>query len=236
MQQYKIKKLSTADLVCEKIQDFIVDKTWAAGMRIPSENELAQQFGVNRLTVRIAIQRLYARGILDIRVGDGTYVCAFALDEQISDLSKFYVTEETVENSGEYCALLLTGCVGLAAERRTEEEADSLKTLCGAFCEACGKAEAPGGASLLAELAELFTELCGMLCAMSHNDLISYAFSLARMPLKEKILQAASASKEAVRVFPLAARSWKALGEAVSCKNAERASVVLREMMEICAK
>lgn len=45
----------------------------------PSESDLADLFGVNRLTVRLALQKLNTLGILDTRVGDGTYVCAFVL-------------------------------------------------------------------------------------------------------------------------------------------------------------
>ncbi len=45
------------------------------GMKIPSENELAQSFGVGRSTVREAVRILVAYGILEIRRADGTYVC-----------------------------------------------------------------------------------------------------------------------------------------------------------------
>ena len=69
---YKITKKSAADLVCEKMKELIINKTWTAGEKIPTEMELSHNFGVNRLTVRIALQRLNTLGLLDIRVGDGT--------------------------------------------------------------------------------------------------------------------------------------------------------------------
>ena len=74
MDDLKIKKKSTADLVCEKMKSMISNGTWQYYQKIPSESDLAEMFGVNRLTVRIALQRLNALGILDTRVGDGTYV------------------------------------------------------------------------------------------------------------------------------------------------------------------
>jgi GntR family transcriptional regulator len=47
---------------------------YASGMSIPSENELAREFGVARLTVRQAIQELRREGALVSRRGSGTYV------------------------------------------------------------------------------------------------------------------------------------------------------------------
>ena len=79
-QNYKIKKQSAADLVCEKMKELILRKEWNTGEKIPSEMELAESFGVNRLTVRIALQRLHTLGLLDIRVGDGTYVRSLCRD------------------------------------------------------------------------------------------------------------------------------------------------------------
>lgn len=47
---------------------------YAEGAPIPSENELARDFGVARLTVRQAIQELRSEGVLISRRGSGTYV------------------------------------------------------------------------------------------------------------------------------------------------------------------
>ena len=54
----KIRKMSAPDLVCERIQEMIAQGSWSYDQKIPSENELAESFGVNRLTVRIALQKL----------------------------------------------------------------------------------------------------------------------------------------------------------------------------------
>lgn len=45
-----------------------------AGGKIPSENELAQQFGVSRVTVRNALQKLSALELLETRFGEGSFV------------------------------------------------------------------------------------------------------------------------------------------------------------------
>jgi GntR family transcriptional repressor for pyruvate dehydrogenase complex len=68
------KKNGVADNVFNQLLGNISDKFWLAGAKIPSENELANSFQVSRFSVRTAIQRLAALGILESRQGDGTYV------------------------------------------------------------------------------------------------------------------------------------------------------------------
>jgi GntR family transcriptional regulator, transcriptional repressor for pyruvate dehydrogenase complex len=46
----------------------------AAGFQLPSENALAQQFGVSRTVVREAIARLKSEGLLETRQGAGAFV------------------------------------------------------------------------------------------------------------------------------------------------------------------
>ena len=45
-----------------------------AGERLPSESELAKQFGVSIITVRNAVGELCKRGLLERKQGKGTFV------------------------------------------------------------------------------------------------------------------------------------------------------------------
>jgi len=56
------------------IKNWITDKDFQAGEKIPSENELAGKFSVNRLTVRQAISQLVQEGFLISKRGEGTFV------------------------------------------------------------------------------------------------------------------------------------------------------------------
>ena len=53
----------------------ILDGRLSPGARLPSERSLAQEHGVNRVTVRTALERLKASGLLTAHVGRGTVVC-----------------------------------------------------------------------------------------------------------------------------------------------------------------
>jgi len=47
---------------------------WVAGTKLPTQRQLAMQFGVNRSTVQQALEELKSAGILEAKVGSGIYV------------------------------------------------------------------------------------------------------------------------------------------------------------------
>jgi GntR family transcriptional regulator, phosphonate transport system regulatory protein len=57
--------------------------------RLPSENELASQFGVNRHTVRQAIAGLVERGVVFKRKGGGSYLVPEMIDYPIGKRTRF---------------------------------------------------------------------------------------------------------------------------------------------------
>ncbi|MER7281899.1 FCD domain-containing protein [Dactylosporangium sp. NPDC000244] len=62
--------------VTERFRELIQDGSWPVGEKIPGEHHLAEELGVSRGTVREALRALSITGLLEPRVGDGTYVRA----------------------------------------------------------------------------------------------------------------------------------------------------------------
>lgn len=58
----------------EQIKRRIADNTWKQGQMIPSENEMAEMFGVSPGTVKNAFAELCKEGVLYRRQGKGTFV------------------------------------------------------------------------------------------------------------------------------------------------------------------
>src|SRR5512140_3495720 len=54
-----------------------------SGDRLPSVRELARQLAVNQNTILRAYERLTAEGVLELRHGEGTFVAAFAVGQQL---------------------------------------------------------------------------------------------------------------------------------------------------------
>ena len=62
---------------------------WQSEKRLPAERELAETFGVSRMTLRQAIQTLVDEGILERKVGSGTYVAEQKVAERALGMTSF---------------------------------------------------------------------------------------------------------------------------------------------------
>lgn len=60
--------------VADQLRQLIDSGEYAVGSRLPTERELAEQFGLSRPTVREALIALEVEGRIRIRVGSGIYV------------------------------------------------------------------------------------------------------------------------------------------------------------------
>ena len=68
------------DQAIARIKNLISSGEFTAGARLPTERELTQQFGVSRSSLREAVRALALVGVLESRVGDGTYVTTLEPD------------------------------------------------------------------------------------------------------------------------------------------------------------
>lgn len=76
----------------EVIRNKIEDGEFLPGMAIPSENDLADTYGINRMTVRNAIDALVSEGILKRVQGKGVYVVGNKVERDLETLGGFTQT------------------------------------------------------------------------------------------------------------------------------------------------
>lgn len=192
----KIKKTSAADLVCEKMREMVIDGTWPARSKLPSEGDLAERFGVNRLTVRIALQRLNALGILETRVGDGTYVIPFDFAKHINELADFYVTDEVMDATLEYRGIIETAAAELAIRRHAPQELEAMKACCRAFEEEVARfytlETADEKHASFLRTVDIGLAFHETLLKMTKNELLELAFTLAREPIRRHMAKNAA--------------------------------------------
>ena len=85
----------------ELIRSRIAEGIYQPGGSIPSENELAAEFEINRLTVRSAVDILVKEGLLKRVQGKGVYVTGGKIEQDVGELKGFTSTlQESRRKSG----------------------------------------------------------------------------------------------------------------------------------------
>ncbi len=75
--------------IADRLGDEIRRDMFAPGNRLPTELQLAQRFGVNRHTVRRAVDRLQDDGLLRVEQGRGTFVHEPMIEYPIGKRTRF---------------------------------------------------------------------------------------------------------------------------------------------------
>lgn len=65
---------SIKDLTLKQLKRYIVSGVVQPGQRLPPERELAERLGVGRSSIREALKVLEAVGLIEARVGEGTFI------------------------------------------------------------------------------------------------------------------------------------------------------------------
>jgi DNA-binding FadR family transcriptional regulator len=119
--------------IAEQIRSAILTGRLKAGDRLSPERELAEQFGVSRVTVRDALRSLEAMGLIAVKVGarGGAFVTAptgSKVAQTMSDMMMMSAT--TPEDIVEARLIVELGTVTLACARARDEDIAQLRELC----------------------------------------------------------------------------------------------------------
>lgn len=85
----RAKGIAVWHQIAEALRDDIKKKVFAPGNRLPSENELASRFAVNRHTVRRALAELESQGLVRADQGRGTFVVDDVVDYPLGKRTRF---------------------------------------------------------------------------------------------------------------------------------------------------
>lgn len=112
----------TAD-ICRKLVSHLMRGDWIEGDRIPAERELCQRLGVGRASLREAMKALEIMGLIETRLGEGTFVCSRS--EFFSRPLLWAITgsaKDEVHELIEARKLMEVEMAAFAAERATPED------------------------------------------------------------------------------------------------------------------
>lgn len=161
-----------ADVIAERLTRAIRDGLLNPGDRLPSEQELAREFGVGRTSVREGLQKLRAHGLVESRKGLGAFVTSPTSADPLADFAQW-----TAENPAAIETLLETRiglealAAGLAALRSTGEDRNRLAVLHRAHAAAARS----GDVGALVRTDEEFHE---QIFAAAGNEILSRLYEL----------------------------------------------------------
>src|SRR4051812_20303770 len=163
----------------EELISYVVHGTWKAGDRIPPERELCQQLGIARTSLREALKAMELIGMLDSRVGDGTFVCGRSEFLSRPLLWAFTGTDRAeLRDIMEARLFLEQDLAGLAAERASESEVDEIGRALQDMRNCIARRESPMEADMQFHLA---------VARAAHNEVMRNAVQLLRNLLRQWI-------------------------------------------------
>lgn len=213
----------TADIY-RKLVAHIIRGVWKPGTRIPPERQLGQLLGVGRASLREALKALEIMGLIETRLGDGTYVCQRS--EFLSRPLLWAITsssETEIQELVEARRLIETELSGLAAERATAEDLKQIGTHLDRMENSLERA----GEFLQADI-----EFHLAIGQAAHNSILMNALNLIRNLLQKWIgstLQVPGVSEKALE-------DHKAIFFAIAKKNAAAARSAMMSHLEDMAR
>ena len=120
---------SVTDQAIAKIKDMILSGEFTAGTKLPREQDLAMRLGLSRNSLREAVRALSLIGVLDTRVGDGTYVTSLEADALLTGLGLVgdLLEGSTLLEVHQVRRMLEPVATRLAANRLTDEDFAALE-------------------------------------------------------------------------------------------------------------
>lgn len=159
-----LHRVSISEQLFSILKQKIASGEWKNGEKIPSENELAAQYGVSRMSVRSAFQRLTALGLLETKPGDGTFVREFSLLHYFQEASDLIATSNNMDQIREFRRFFESDCVRLACLRRSEEDISALKAI-------WNRMQSTAGTDNFDAFFEADMDFHGKICEMTRNEL-----------------------------------------------------------------
>jgi DNA-binding FadR family transcriptional regulator len=167
--------------IADDIERLILDGTYIANSRLPSEQEMADKYGVSRNVVREALKRLKERDLVYIRTGSGTYIrkpSTKPVSDALHRLIRHSNADITIAHFYEIRRMLEPESARLAAKRAEQEDIEAIQAAYDDMEKSRGDGEAWSQADLQFHLA---------VTTAAHNPLIQSVLNPLTEPLREVI-------------------------------------------------
>ena len=210
----KKNKASASEMVFDSILNDITNLEYSPGDRLPSENDLAAQYGVSRVTIRKALNMLLALGIIETRTGGGSYVQKFKFSRITDAAAKIIVNQVSSDDIMQYRRLLeMESLRSLKTTDVKPADLMQLKKYCTLMEDCANKGDYDS-------YADYDFQFHRFICKMSHNALFVYSYDMlgsvmvAHMKSRYRIVSLTDEEKKDLML--LAAREHRKIVDAIT--------------------
>lgn len=209
-----VHRISALEDVQAQLVRLIIEGRVRSNDRLPPERELARLLGVGRTTLREALRGLVDRGMIESRPGAGWYVKR-SEDTVVQNLVLHFRLEDiTIEQTSEVRQLLEPYGARLAAERRTEDDIEALRTHLQQMAEALERTT-----FLTAD-----TQFHESLARATHNPF----FSMALKPILLVLFETRASVLARAKDMQTLTRQHRKVFDAVAARDGDAADTAMR--------
>jgi len=176
-----MKRFSLTEHIAQQIETQLLEGRWRPGERIPGERTLAAMMACARSTVRAALQRLVAKGLLDSRPASGMYVSDRLQTGPVSPWRQLIGEHSELRHEMLEFRLMLEGTTAyLAATRADEHDLRKMAGLIESLTEAHRRGDAASEAQMDARFHSALAEA-------SHNAVMRHLHNSLTTMIAEHI-------------------------------------------------
>lgn len=215
------------ETIMRELEMALLDGTYAANARMPAERALAERFGVSRNTIREALQRMAARGLLRIRPGAGVFVTDQLRTGVVSPWRQLVADHPAVRDDVLEFRHVLEGATAFFAAQRADE-ADRARIM----AELAALERARRANDQHAEAAA-DTRLHEAIALASHNSMFLHLHNSVIIMLREHITQSGN-SLRALHggLADQLLTQHRTIAEAICRGDAEQARIAMQQHID----
>jgi len=165
-----IGRTNIQDEVFKQLMDNIMSGKWPPGKKIPSEDHLAKALSVSRVTIRAAIQRLSALGLVSVKQGEGTFIEKYTTSRHLNSLIPLLAIENRdIMHLMQLRKILEVGIIEVVAKNISESGIARLEEIYRKMADSTGNREV---------FAKFDSDFHLALADLSENPLIMVCYSV----------------------------------------------------------
>lgn len=222
-----VKNKKVYEQIIEQIQERIVEGELKIGDQLPSERDLAEQFGVSRTSIREAMRTLEVIGLVESRQGGGNYIQANFEKSLMQPLSlMFSLHKSTPQDILSMRKFLEVEAAALAAKYISQSELKQLEIIIAGF-------QQPHNEITYSNLDKDFHY---QIIKSSNNLLLSNILNVISSLIDKFIIDARSTVLDSTESRSLLNQQHENIFTAIKEHNAEKSSLEMKKHFEIIEK